>query len=193
MQIAYARVSTVQQDTALQLAAFERAGVTEIVEEKRSAVSARPKLEAILARLQPGDELVVYKMDRLARSLVDLLRIVSRIEAAGATFRSLTEALETNTLVGRMLVQLLGVVAEFERGVIRERCHAGRVEAMRRGVVFGGPPRILRVDVLALRAERLTLRVIAQRLGCDLTTVKHALSGVRRCDGGPGERPHRKH
>lgn len=186
MQIGYARVSTLQQDTALQVAAFARAGVTRVLEEKRSAKAARPVLDALLTSLQPGDCVVVYKMDRLARSLVDLLRILERIEAAGASFRSLTEPLETSTPIGRMLLQLLGAIAEFERSLIRERCTAGRIEAERRGVVMGRPVLVSRPAVLQLRAQGLTRREICAQLGCSLTAVSVALRGVRQCDGGPG-------
>ena len=143
MLVGYARVSTQQQDNALQLEALKRAGVRRVVQEKRSGGAARPLLDGLLLRLQPGDVLVVYKIDRLARSLVDLLHILDRIRAAGASFRSLTEPLETATPVGRMMIQLLGAVAEFERAVIRERCEAGRLAARERGVQFGRP-RLLR-------------------------------------------------
>jgi DNA invertase Pin-like site-specific DNA recombinase len=190
MQIGYARVSTVQQDTALQLAAFVQAGVVEVIEEKRSGAAARPLLDALLARLAPGDELVVYKIDRLARSLVDLLRILAKIDAAGATFRSLTEPIETRTPVGRMVLQLLGVIAEFERALIRERCEAGRVEARKRGVRFGSPPRIARVDALALRQQGLTWLQVGEQLGCSKDTARLVATGRRRCDGGAGiDRP----
>ena len=121
-RIGYVRVSTRQQETASQVVALRTAGVRRIVEEKASGA---------------GQQLIVYKTDRLARSLRDLLRILDRITAAGATFRSLTEPIETQTPAGRMMVQILGVVAEFERGVILERCNAGRAEAVARGVRFG--------------------------------------------------------
>lgn len=151
MLVGYARVSTVQQDTALQRAAFARAGVRRVIEEKRSGGGARPLLEGLLNKLKPGDVVVVYKIDRLARSLVDLLRILQRITDAGAEFRSLTEPLETATPVGRMMLQLLGAFAEFERALIRERCCAGLYAAMARGVVVGRRPRVERADVVELR------------------------------------------
>jgi DNA invertase Pin-like site-specific DNA recombinase len=187
MKYGYARVSTVQQDTALQRAAFKRAGVTRVTEEKRSAGASRPLLEALLAELKPGDVLYVYKIDRLARSLVDLLRILQRVVDAAATFVSLTEPLETATPVGRMMLQLLGAVAEFERAVIRERCAAGRAAAVERGVRFGRLPDFTRAEVAALRQEGLGWRKIAAKLGASTATVRRVFSGVRRCDGGPGE------
>jgi DNA invertase Pin-like site-specific DNA recombinase len=137
MQYGYGRVSTLVQDTRLQEDAFKRAGVRKIITEKWSSVGARPQLHALLARLQPGDEVVVYKLDRLGRSLQDLLGILERINAAGAGFRSLTEPIDTNTPAGKLMYSILGAVAEFERSLIRERVVAGQVAAYERGVKFG--------------------------------------------------------
>jgi len=186
MKYGYARVSTVQQDTALQRAAFKKAGVTRVTEEKRSGGAARPLLEALLQRLKPGDVLCVYKIDRLARSLVDLLRILQRVVEAGATFQSLTEPLETVTPVGRMMLQLLGAVAEFERAVIRERCAAGRAAAHERGVRFGRPPTLARDRVLELRQDGHSWAEIGRRVGYHKKSVAAAVRGLRRCDGGAG-------
>ena len=181
-RIGYARVSSKQQETALQLAALRRAGVKLVREEKRSGIKARPVLESVLDELQPGDELCAYKIDRLARSLVDLLRILERVRQAGATFRSLTEPIETATPAGRMLVQMLGAIAEFERAIITERCAAGRVEARARGVRFGRRPKVQRADVLQLRAEGATWREIGKALDVDRDTARRAARGKRRCD-----------
>lgn len=186
MRIGYARVSTIQQDTALQRAAFKRAGVGKVVEEKRSGAASRPLLEGVLKRLKPGDVLVVYKVDRLARSLPDLLRILQRVREAGASFRSLTEPLETATPVGQLLLHMLGAIAQFERSIIRERCMAGRAEAVLRGVRFGSPITIPRAAVLELRAKGLLWREVAERLGCSKCQVMRAASGLRVGDGGPG-------
>lgn len=191
MQYGYARVSTLQQDTALQREAFKRAGVTKIVEEKKSAGLSRPLLEALLTRLKPGDVLVVYKIDRLARSLVDLLRILARLADAGATFRSLTEPLETQTPVGRMMLQLLGAVAEFERAVIRERCEAGRAAARERGVQFGRPCTVSVEVVRPLVEQGLLQREIAARLGVSRSVVGRCVraNGLRTCARRTGRRP----
>lgn len=171
MQIGYARVSTQQQDTALQRAAFRKAGVRRVVEEKRSGGAHRPLLEGLLASLKPGDVVLVYKIDRLARSLGDLLRILERITAAGATFKSLTEPLETATPVGRMMLQLLGAVAEFERAVIRERCAAGRVEAVARGVQFGRPTLVCPTQLGPFIERGSTQAEAAARLGVSRSSV----------------------
>ena len=113
MLFGYARVSTHDQDTALQVAALRSAKVDRVFEEKASGVMKRAALEALLYSVRAGDVIVVYKVDRFARSLADLLRILARIEAAGAAFRSLTEPIDTSTPVGRLMLQLLGSFAEF--------------------------------------------------------------------------------
>lgn len=137
MLIGYARVSTTEQETTLQLDALERAGVQTIYQEKRSAVATRPVLETMLSSLAPGNVVMVYKVDRFARSLVHLLTILDRIEQSGATFKSITEPIDTATLAGRMMMQMLGAFAEFERGMIRERSIAGQQAAMLRGIHCG--------------------------------------------------------
>lgn len=142
MRYGYARVSTIDQDTALQDSALATARCKEIVREKRSGVKKRPELEALLKRLGPGDELVVYKLDRLARSLRDLIRIAEHVESVGATLKSLTEPIDVGTPMGRMVLQILGVVAEFERSLIRERCMAGQLEAFKRGKQIGRPKKL---------------------------------------------------
>lgn len=187
MLLGYARVSTKAQDTAAQRSALKRAGVRHIVEERRSGVATRPELDKLLANLKPGHCLVVYKIDRLARSLADLLRILERVELAGASFRSLTEPIDTSSPVGVMVVQMLGAIAQLERSMILERCAAGRVEAMARGVRFGRRPRVSSGDVLRLMSQGLRPREVAERLGCDRSTVVRIAAGYRRCDGGPGD------
>lgn len=139
MLFGYARVSTAEQNTAVQFDAFLKAGITNVVEEKRSAVRHRPVLDSLLERIGPGDTLVVYKMDRLARSLVHLLGVLALLEQRGAGFRSLTEPIETETPAGRLFLQMLGSFAEFERALIRDRCLAGQQAARSRGQVWGRP------------------------------------------------------
>lgn len=139
MLYGYARVSTAEQNTAVQFDAFLKAGISNVVEEKRSAIKKRPVLDELMRRVGPGDTLVVYKMDRLARSLVHLLSLLETLDARGAGFRSLTEPIETVTPVGRLFLQMLGSFAEFERALIRDRCVAGQVAARARGQVWGRP------------------------------------------------------
>lgn len=185
MLVGYARVSSTEQETALQLDALRRAGVTRIYQEKRSAGARRPLLEAMLYTVRRGDVVVVYKTDRLARSLADLLRILGRIEAAGASFRSLTEPIETATPAGRMMLQILGAFAEFERGLIRERSIAGQLAAVRRGAVIGRP-RSMTADEEARCVERWrqgeSMASLARYYGCHLSSIKRAVLRVHRPD-----------
>ena len=180
MQYGYARVSTVQQDTALQMAALKRAGVRRVVEEKRSGSGVtRPALEALLRALGPGDCLVVYKIDRLARSMSDLLRILESVFTSGATFRSLTEPIDTRTPVGEFLLHILGAVAQLERSIIRERCAAGRAEALARGVRMGRPRSYDYREMLRLVDQEGSCRAAAEVLGCAHSTVVKAVSRLR--------------
>ena len=130
MLIGYACVSRAdEQDTAAQRRALHAAGVEQLFEEKASGGRwDRPQLHRMLDQLRRGDVVVVWKLDRLSRSLKDLLHLVERLERAGAGLRSLTEAVNTTTAAGRMMVAMVGVFAEFERAMMRERLphHAGR-------------------------------------------------------------------
>lgn len=158
MIIGYARVSTLEQNTASQFDAFAKAGITDVREEKKSAVKKRPVLEAVLAEMGPGDELVVYKLDRLARSLSHLLTIFETLEQRGATIRSLTEPVDSKSPVGRLFVHMMGSFAEFERALIRERCVGGQIAARARGQVWGRPPTLGPHDAaLAVELYRSTM------------------------------------
>jgi DNA invertase Pin-like site-specific DNA recombinase len=127
MQLGYARVSKADdQDTAVQVSALKAAGCTRVYEEKASGGRwDRPQLHRMLDQLREGDVIVVWKLDRLSRSLKDLLHILEKIDAAAANFRSLTEAIDTSGPAGRMMMQMLGSFAEFERAMVRERTRAG--------------------------------------------------------------------
>jgi DNA invertase Pin-like site-specific DNA recombinase len=178
MLIGYARVSTGEQDPALQIRALKAAGVKRIAQEAAGGTADRPELEKLLSALKPGDVLMAYKVDRLARSLYDLMRVLRTVEAAGATFRSLTEPIETTTPAGRMMVQMLGAFAEFERAIIRERCMAGLQVAKDRGVKLGRP-RVLddqmRAEVANLRAQGWTVQAIADANEVHRATVERIL------------------
>lgn len=138
MQIGYARVSKGDQDLGLQLRAFETAGVDEVYTEQASGGRwDRPELHKALEQLQAGDVLVVWKLDRLSRSLKDLLHLLDKVEEKGAGFRSLTETVDTTTPAGRMMMQMVGAFAEFERAMIRERTSAGLQQARSEGRVGG--------------------------------------------------------
>lgn len=185
MLIGYARVSTVEQHTALQLDALRNAGCVEIYQEKQSAVKKRPELERCLASLRAGDVLIVYKLDRLARSLKHLLMVLERLEAVGAGLRSITEPVDTSTPMGKLIIQVLGAVAEFERTLIRERSIAGQVAAIKRGVKVGSRPKKLS-DTQVEEIKRLyatgehTLASIGALYSCSHTTIRRAIYGDER-------------
>src|ERR1700730_6068943 len=144
MFIGYARVSKVdQQDTRAQVKALKEAGCKRIFEESASGGRwDRPELHRALDQLREGDVLVVWKLDRLSRSLKDLLNILEKINDAGAGFRSLTESIDTTTPAGRMMLQMLGAFAEFERSMVRERTRMGLQAARERGRVGGRQPKL---------------------------------------------------
>src|SRR5512144_117509 len=121
-----------------QLTALKRAGCARLFEEAASGGRwDRPVLQELMRQLRLGDVVVVWKLDRLSRSLKDLLHLMERIEAAGAGFRSLTEAIDTTTPAGRMMMQMVGAFAEFERAMIRERTSAGLAQARTEGRIGG--------------------------------------------------------
>lgn len=182
MRYGYGRVSTVLQDTALQEDAFKRAGVRKVVTEKWSSVGARPQLQALLVQLRPGDELIVYKLDRMGRSLQDLLLILDRILASGAAFRSLTEPIDTRTPAGKLMYSILGAVAEFERSMIRERSIAGQLAAYRRGVPLGRrrvsrPPEVVEEMRAIYASGEFTYPDIGALFGCHGSTAKRLITG----------------
>lgn len=144
MLIGYARVSKQQeQGTAAQLRALKEAGVECVFTEHASDGRwDRPELHQMLDQLREGDVVVVWKLDRLSRSLKDLLHLMEKIEAAGAGFRSLTEAIDTTPPAGRMMMQMVGAFAEFERAMIRERTRAGVAQAKLEGRVGGRKPKL---------------------------------------------------
>lgn len=180
----YARVSTSEQETTLQIDALKRAGVKKIYQEKRSGVAMRPRLTALLSALETGDKIIVYKIDRFARSLIDLLSILQTIEAAGATFQSFTEPIDTSTGAGRMMMHILGAFAEFERGIIRERCMAGQRSAMDRGIHCGRPRGLhheVEADMVKMwRSGFYSLANLALIFDCHVSTAKRAVYRVEK-------------
>lgn len=194
MLVGYARVSTNEQETRMQLDALRSVGVRRIFAEKTSGVGPRPELHRALASLQPGYTLVVYKLDRLARSLKDLLHLLDRLKLAGCSVKSLTEPIDTSSAMGEFVLQILGAVAQLERAIIRERCEAGRVAARARGVQFGRQPLLTGEDAEVARvlySAGFTLGEVARMLGVSQTAVRSALvrAGVRRRNwGGRRER-----
>lgn len=180
----YARVSTSEQETTLQIDALKRASVDEIYQEKTSSIGARSELKKLLSVLKKDDLLIVYKLDRLARSLKDLLSILEQIEKAGCGFRSLTEPIDTVTPAGRLMLNILGSVAEFERSLIRQRSMAGQAAAMARGV-HCGRPRVnaaeVESDIVKMWASGgYTLKQLAFIFDCSDSVIKRSVYRVHR-------------
>lgn len=184
MLIGYARVSTREQETHLQIDALKAAGVEVIYQEKTSSVGARPELRRCLESLQPGDVFMVYKLDRVARSLQDLLTILDQIKAAGALVRSLTEPLDTTSAMGAFVIQILGAVAQLERGIITERSIAGQKAARDRGVHCGRSRSLTptaEAEVVRLyESGDYTMKAIALIFEVSESVVKRAIYRVRK-------------
>src|SRR4051812_1767399 len=169
MLLGYARVSkSDDQSNALQVRALRAAGCRRIFEEAASGGRwDRPELHRLLDQLREGDVVVVWKLDRLSRSLKDLLHLLERIEAAGAAFRSLTEAVDTAGPAGRMMVQMLGAFAEFERAMVRERTRAGLQAARIRGRKGGRRPKLSPEQ----KAEILDMLASGRRTAADIARL----------------------
>lgn len=158
MKIGYARVSTTDQNLELQLTTLTQAGCERIYQEKISGAKRdRPELQRLLDHLRPNDIVVVWKLDRLARSTRNLLDIVESIKESQASFRSLSEPwADTTSHAGKMIMIVFAGIAEFERDLIRERTSAGREAALERGVRFGRP------DKLSEEKKALAMRFIEE-------------------------------
>lgn len=186
MVFGYARVSKGDdQDPRPQVAALRAAGVTKLFTEHASGGRwDRPELHRLLDQLRPGDVVVVWKLDRLSRSLKDLLHIMERMKQAGAGFRSLTEAVDTTTPAGRMLMHMVGSFAEFERAMIRERTQAGLQVARAQGRIGGRRPKLgtqqQREIVTMVQSGRKTQAEAARLFNVHPATVSRLLATQRR-------------
>jgi len=164
MLLGYARVSTQDQDTAAQIAALKDSGCELIFQEKASGGRwDRPELHRLLGQLRKDDVLVVWKLDRLSRSLKDVLTLMEQIAQLGAGFRSLTEAIDTTSPGGRMMMQIVGSFAEFERAMLRERTRNGLDAARKQGRIGGRRPKLTEHQ----RQEILTLVQTEQKTAAD--------------------------
>ncbi len=184
-RIGYARVSTAEQDTALQTDALRKAGCERVFEDTASGAKAdRPGLAEALAYLREGDVLVVWRLDRLGRSLPHLIETVSDLEGRGVGFQSLTEHIDTTTPGGRLIFHVFGALGQFERDLIRERTKAGLAAAAARGRKGGRKP-VVTADKLQrareLVANGLNVREAAARLKVGKTALYAALQ-ARRLD-----------
>jgi DNA invertase Pin-like site-specific DNA recombinase len=193
MLVGYVRVSTSddRQSTDLQRDALTKAGVDQrnIYEDKSSgARDDRPGLKQCLEFLNEGDVLVVWKLDRLGRSLGHLLRLLTDLKNQGVYFRSLTETIDTTTAMGNLMFQIFGALAEYERSLIQERVQAGLSAARKRGRI-GGRPRRLTVEQLEAAQELMsngkTVSAAARSLGVKRSTMADALRRQKTVEGSP--------
>jgi DNA invertase Pin-like site-specific DNA recombinase len=178
--IGYARVSTTDQDPGIQIAALKAAGCDVIRSEKVSGTSTagRAELRNLLDFIRKGDTLVVTRIDRLARSIADLAGIVRELEAKGASLKATEQPIDTSSAAGRAFLQMLGVFAEFETAIRRERQLEGIAAAKKAGVYKGRPPSIKPDAIAALKAEGLGATEIAKRLKIGRASVYRVLEGV---------------
>lgn len=177
-RIGYARVSTDDQNLDLQLDALHKAGIGDdrLYSDTASGKDAeRKELAACLKALREGDTLVVWRLDRLGRSLPDLVRIVGELEQKGVSFESLTEKIETGSAAGKLVFHVFAALAEFERNLIRERTRAGLVAARARGRAGGRKPKLTDAQIKEINemvdAQKLPIGRIAELYGVSRTTV----------------------
>lgn len=188
--LGYARVSTTDQDAALQIDALNAAGCFRVfVDTASGALASRPELEKLLDQLRPGDTLVVWRLDRLGRSIRHLIDQLQALADRGVGFRSLQETIDTTSSGGRLVFHVFAALAEFERDLIRERTQAGLTAARARGRA-GGRPSSLSADQ-ARQARRmyeqqeLTVAQIGEVLGVSRTTVYRTLKRAHDQPAGP--------
>lgn len=175
-RIGYARVSTDDQHLDLQRDALKQAGCGVIYEEAASGKNtARPEFEQCRKALRAGDTLVVWRLDRLGRSLPDLVQIVAELEKRGVGFESLTEKIETGSAAGKLVFHVFAALAEFERGLIRERTQAGLIAARARGRAGGRKPKLddqqVREIKALLRDPDMRVAEVARRYDVSRTTL----------------------
>lgn len=181
MYIGYARVSTEDQHLDLQIQALEAAGCARIFRDHgvSGAQKKRPGLSKALASLTAGDVLVVWKLDRLGRSLPHLVEVINGLREAGIGFRSLQEMIDTTSAGGRFYFHMLAALAEFERELISERTKAGMAAAKNNGKHVGRPPKLSPAQVAKARAMitagEITQRNMARKLGVRAETLRRAL------------------
>ena len=175
-RIGYARVSTDDQSLDLQRDALQRAECTLVYEETFSGKNAeRPELQQCLKALRPGDTLSVWRLDRLGRSLPDLVRIMTELEQRGVAFESLTEKIDTGSATGKLVFHLFAALSEFERNLIRERTQAGLVAARARGRKGGRPPKLDDKQIYEIQRlmkdPQIPVRQIAERYNVSRATI----------------------
>lgn len=180
MIVGYARVSTTDQDTAMQTDALKRGGCERIYEESKSGKSKdRPELNRCLDILREGDVLVVWRLDRLGRSLKDLIEVVSELESKGIGFQSLNESIDTTSPSGKLIFHVFAALSEFERSLIQERTKAGLAAARARGRKGGRPKKLTRDQIRKAKAmlsdPMMTKSEVAKHFGVSRVTLNAAL------------------
>ena len=181
MLIGYARISTDDQKLDLQHDALRATGCEKIFDETASGASARlPVREELLDYARPGDTVVVWKLDRLGRSLRDLIEVVNTLGDRGVGLRSLHESIDTTTPAGKLTFHVFGALAEFERDVMRERTRAGLLAARKRGKKLGRPRSLSPEQIDMARSmmanPKLSARRVAEQLGVHRATLYRNLS-----------------
>ena len=176
MLIGYARVSTQDQNPDLQIDALKSLNCEKIYHETASGAQRdRPELINALNYIRKGDTLVVWKLDRLARSLKQLIETVEELDGRGIALRSITEAIDTSTAGGKLVFHIFGALAEFERGIIRERTMSGLESARKRGRLGGRPPSLSEqqkeaIEIL-LKNSQGTVADIAKQYNTSVATI----------------------
>ena len=180
----YSRVSSVDQDLALQVETLKRAGADVIRAEKGTGttVNGRDELRVLLDFIRPGDTLLVTRVDRLARSIGDLQDIVRTLKDKGARLRATEQPFDTGDIYGELTLNLLGVFAQFETQLRRERQLEGIAKAKKEGIYTGGKPRIDRKEVVRLMGEGLSPAEVARRMGIGRASV-YRLIGTAKDSG----------
>jgi DNA invertase Pin-like site-specific DNA recombinase len=183
-KIGYARVSTLDHDLTLQQDSLKEAGCEKIfIEQMSGAVADRPALGEALDYARSGDTLIVWKLDRLARSMKQLIETTEGLRLRGIGFRSVTEAIDTTTAQGDLVFHMFSALAEFERALIRERTHAGLAAAKRAGRTGGRPPKLtedgLNIARTLLANPDITVADVADRLGISPATLYRYLPAAR--------------
>jgi len=174
--IGYARVSTEEQKLDLQTDALKRAGVADgdiYVEKTSGASKRRPELDKAIKTLREGDTLVVWRLDRLGRNLMDLLRRIENLNSRKVKFKSLTESIDTGTITGQLLLHILGAIAQFERQLTQERTRVGMKAKQERGGKYGRPVTMDLERAKRLLSEGMTVSEVAREIGASRSAVHH--------------------
>ncbi len=188
MKIGYARVSTADQNLDLQMDALKEAGCEKIFSDHgvSGAKTDRPGLDKALDHVRKGDTLVIWKLDRLGRSLSHLLSIVEDLKQQGADFASVQDGFDTSSASGKMVFSVIGAMAEYERNLMRERTMAGLATARSRGRMGGRPKSLdksqVKVAIALTEAGELTIKEICEQVGCSRSTYYRQIAPLLKAE-----------